>query len=83
MKKAKIMLTAITMLAIVGGALAFKVKKFAIDYCTSAVATISCPNFIPMSHIKPGVPKVYYTIDDGSQCQDKQPCPLSGNIGPE
>lgn len=37
MKKAKIMLTAITVLAVVGGALAFKAKKFTERrfYCTT------------------------------------------------
>ena len=42
MKKAKIMLTAITFLAVVGGALAFKANKFArITYYTT---TASNPN---------------------------------------
>ena len=50
MKKAKILLTAIGVFAIIGGALAFKANRNAVIYCstTSAIAgqcNISLPNF--------------------------------------
>jgi len=42
MKKVKIMLTAITVFAIIGGALAFKAKKFNTSiYCTDGISTCS------------------------------------------
>lgn len=45
MKRVKIMLTAITVFAVVGGALAFKAKKFGIDYCTKD-SSGKCTSFI-------------------------------------
>jgi len=43
MKKVKIMLTAITVMAVVGGALAFKANKFNTKlYCTSQAAPNAC-----------------------------------------
>jgi hypothetical protein len=43
MKKVKIMLTAITVFAVVGGALAFKAKNFTSSlFCTSEAAPNSC-----------------------------------------
>ena len=39
MKKVKIMLTAIAVMAIVGGALAFKAQKFTIKYCVNTTTT--------------------------------------------
>ena len=42
MKKAKVILTAITVFAVVGGALAFKAKNFGSDiFCTNS-STASC-----------------------------------------
>ncbi|WP_217602354.1 hypothetical protein [Chitinophaga sp. GbtcB8] len=38
MKRVKIILSAITVLAAVGGALAFKAKTFGVDYCYKTIA---------------------------------------------
>jgi hypothetical protein len=74
MKKAKIMLTAITVLAIVGGALAFKAKKFSIDYCTTLTTTGGCRIFTPQQKAGTGTATIFYAVDDGSQCADNLPC---------
>ena len=39
MKKIKIMLTTIVVMAVVGGALAFKAQKFATKYCVNTTTT--------------------------------------------
>jgi len=73
MKKAKIMLTAITVLAIVGGALAFKAKKFDTNYCTTAVVAGHAPGkcILPLANAQfnSAVSRVYYTITiDQTKC---------------
>jgi len=57
MKKAKIMLSAVTVLAVVGGALAFKAKKFndVTFYTTSAGTPNNCSFAVP----------ILYTITSG------------------
>jgi hypothetical protein len=50
MKKIKILLTAITVLTVVGGALAFKAAKFSKSYCTKS-ATGQCTSFATQSKI--------------------------------
>lgn len=48
MKKVKIMLTAITVMAVVGGALAFKAQKFSSRvYCTTEAAPGACTILTP------------------------------------
>ena len=42
MKKIKIMLAAIAVLAVVGGALAFKAKKGKVVYCTTVNEPVKC-----------------------------------------
>lgn len=50
MKKAKILLTAITVLAIVGGAFAFKAAKFNAQlYCTAPSTTTACIAGMPVA----------------------------------
>lgn len=43
MKKVRIMLMSLLLLAVVGGALAFKVK-FDVEYCTAAATNGTCPS---------------------------------------
>jgi hypothetical protein len=73
MKKAKIMLVAIILLAIVGGTLAFNARRFALDYCVSIFGGGICPVFSPGLKVG-GTRMLYYTLDDGSQCQDNLRC---------
>jgi hypothetical protein len=48
MKKVKIMLTAITVMAVVGGALAFKAAKFnTVVFCTTEAAPGACTVVTP------------------------------------
>ena len=74
MKKAKLMLTGIAVLAVVGAALAFKAKStFNTSYCTSNTSG-TCPNFI--SGKKPGTTgtRIYYVITDGTDCTASPNC---------
>ena len=67
MKKAKIMLMAIAIIAVVGGALAFKAKTFnlhvfyscpgATGFCTVAVGILNTTTIAPFGFIQ----NVYYT----------------------
>ena len=54
MKRIKIMLTTVTVLAVVGGALAFEAKKNSQMYCTTATGktagTTACPLFSESSY---------------------------------
>jgi hypothetical protein len=84
MKKAKIMLTAITVLAIVGGALAFKASSFtAFDLCTVNVGSGTLCTTISLqstADIKAVNPDFYYTVidhnvnNDITSCNDKGGC---------
>jgi hypothetical protein len=47
MKKVKIMLMSIAVLAVVGGALAFKAKKFSVAYCHGTTSTLLTSEVIP------------------------------------
>ncbi len=48
MKKVKFMLMAIAIIAVVGGALAFKAsEKYNLQYCTTTVEGDICPQFCP------------------------------------
>lgn len=50
MKKVKVMLTAITVLAVVGGALAFKASKFTAAFCTKSGSTAGqCTSYVENS----------------------------------
>lgn len=80
MKKAKIMLTAITVLAVVGGALAFKAEKLIPQkqYCTG-VAVDNCPNLFattrPFKDVPVGQNGIYYTNTIApNQCPAVQDC---------
>lgn len=73
MKKEKVILIAIIVLTIIGGALASKIKRFNQDYCTTTVVAGHTPGkcLLPlcMSHFLPTGPKVYYTItSDCNKC---------------
>jgi hypothetical protein len=68
MKIVKIMLMSLTLLAIVGGALAFKAKFDLIPYCTSTTVEgtgDTCPNYAPCkpTDAAPSI-TVYYTTAD-------------------
>jgi hypothetical protein len=72
MKKAKVMLTGIVVLAIVGGALAFKAKTtFSQDYCLGTIATNgACPTFAAASKVDAGssVSPSFYTLTSSDAC---------------
>lgn len=69
MKKVKVMLTAITVFAIVGGALAFKAQKFDLARVCSGSAIDNCPNWdIDMTTTTTGNEQVYYTTTLGTNC---------------
>jgi hypothetical protein len=54
MKKVKIMLTAITVFAVVGGALAFKAKNFTSSlFCTSQATPNACQAQVDNISLKP------------------------------
>lgn len=80
MKRAKIMLTAIAVLAIVGGALAFKANtKFANSYCilTTAQTPAKCTSeiinskFFEVLPVAPVVTYYYITKNLGDVCTQK------------
>ena len=68
MKKAKVMLMLIAVLAVVGGALAFKAKKFSIKYCYATTvnnAAKTCNANIAFSkpgEVAPGFTYYYTTL---------------------
>lgn len=69
MKRAKIMLTAIALFAVVGGALAFKAKKFGgITYYISTTSTSNAT--LPYTSASftnlPAAPVYYYTTIQGN-----------------
>jgi len=66
MKKVKIMLTAITVMAVVGGALAFKANRFDKQFCTRAIAdgTGVCQTSLPDAKITNAAPSLnYYAVE--------------------
>ena len=76
MRKIKIMLFSLLVLAVVGGALAFKVK-FNKVYCTSAIpngvttcfqggANVTCPNLVASTTLD-GTTNLCYTIPEAGQ----------------
>lgn len=70
MKKVKIMLTAITVFAVVGGALAFKAQKFGITvfYKTRAAdPTCTIPGFTTLPS-SPNLGRFYCTTQFGTPC---------------
>jgi hypothetical protein len=70
MKKAKIMLIAIAVLATVGGALAFKASKISTTYCTRLVADNSgaCEGQIALSKFGDGEGTQFYYTIKGANC---------------
>jgi len=73
MKKAKIMLIAIAVLTILGGALAFKAKKFDQDYCTTTVVPGHLPGkcIVPLTQGEINIlaHRIYFTpTGDAFQC---------------
>lgn len=76
MKKAKIMLVVITVMAFLGGALAFKAKKEGQLFCTRLIANgegVCQGSYIGIIRIAPGSKSYYYTTtDDQSACAQAQ-----------
>jgi len=70
MKKVKIMLTAVAVLAVVGGALAFKATKFTSSFCTkSGASTGACTSYVLNSVEDPsGVKIAAFPTSDTRQC---------------
>jgi hypothetical protein len=89
MKRAKIMLVAIAVLATVGGALAFKAQKFgSTKYCYTITddpktGTGACPEFTADSKITAiGAIDIWYTTTTGNsqtECAQVTQCPLLGH----
>jgi hypothetical protein len=71
MKKVKIMMTAIAVLAVVGGALAFKARTFGTQFCTRAVGAGQgkCETTIYNGKTtQAAVGTFYYTSTDIANC---------------
>ena len=79
MKKAKVMLVAITVFATVGGLVAFKAKTFNNKvYCTTDQESEAC-SIKYAGNIKPfaggtALFTAYYTTTSGSSCDTDLPC---------
>jgi hypothetical protein len=80
MKRVKIMLTAITVLAAVGGALAFKDRTFGgKTYCiTTDPNAIKCPIRVTSAEVVPGALIAYTLIPNGAICTVNTPCNKKG-----
>jgi len=80
MKRAKILLTAITVLAVVGGALAFKAKTFSGNiYCTGTDFPGTCPNVLRDIAFKSGSTTIAYVkVNQASDCSNSKDCTASG-----
>lgn len=77
MKRAKVMLIAIAVLATVGGTLAFKASKFNLSrYCTTNVQGAACVNFTEAKTINSGTAAftVYYTTTNTNSCASALAC---------
>lgn len=80
MKKAKMLLSAIAVLAVVGGALAFKANtKFANQYCTTNIdpqsggfCSILRQNVTTTTDNS--FPQLWYTVKPAAGCQSDGPC---------
>jgi hypothetical protein len=72
MKKAKIFLTAITVFAVVGGALAFKAKTFGQQFCTRIENEKGAceAGYVGQIDVDKGNAFYYTTTDDLSACED-------------
>ncbi|WP_081146145.1 hypothetical protein [Niastella vici] len=69
MKKAKLMLTGIAILAIVGGALAFKAKSaFSTQFCTSTTSGTCVSSFQNGKTATSGTRTYYVVTDDPTAC---------------
>lgn len=77
MKKVRIMLAAIIVLGTVGGALAFKAKKYSpIGYCYKANSPGTCTIGVPIgSTAQPGLGTIYYTTTNNTSNCPALTCP--------
>jgi len=70
------MLTAITVFAIVGGALAFKAQKYSLPKICSGPAQDNCPNFtVRTTTSTTGVQSYFYTTTFANNCAGITECP--------
>lgn len=75
MKKARIMLTAIAVFAVVGGALAFKAKTFTARFLYVPAANGQCTSVkISAKTTVPGAPAIFTSASTASTTA---PCPLT------
>jgi hypothetical protein len=81
MKKVKIMLTALAVVAVVGGALAFKAKTFDASYCQGDTQNAFCLSGSDNSKIVSGT-HFYTPTTDITKCA-LVTCPNSGDVAPE
>lgn len=84
MKRVKIMLTAICVFAVIGGALAFKVKTFGTkSYCTKVNSGDNiCTSFVTNATFAAGTPALKYTLTSNTaNCDDGDvECPKTGKV---
>jgi hypothetical protein len=82
MKRTKIMLTAITVIAVVSGALAFKVKSSPdFTICTTTTKGICNPISLPNKTAQlVNVTAFYYTVKPAGQACSQVQCPLPGDV---
>ena len=82
MKKAKIFLSAFTVLALVGGALAFNAKHSTV-YCASSTGqtagSSSCPAKTSSTYALNELGASYCTITNNTTCSERSDAPVKDN----
>jgi len=85
MKKLKMIVTSVVVLAIVGSAFAFNAKKIG-KFCTSGGTSTTCNTILNNSKRIAGTANIYYVVDwDGAACStaatDTHVCTTSAKFG--
>ena len=81
MKRVKMMLTAIGVLAVVGSAVAFKAAKFGGQtYCTALAGSTFCPTKVQNKEFIGGATLRYRQIPQVANCSTSTVCTGTGNI---
>ena len=81
MKRVKLMLTAIGVLAAVSGTVAFKAVKFGSGtYCIGSAGGVTCPTKVTNKSFQAGDENVYRQIPAAANCFTSTVCTGTGNI---
>ena len=81
MKRVKMMLTAIGVLAVVGGAVAFKAVKFGSNtYCIGTSGATACPTKVTNKSFLAGDENVYRQIPAAATCSTSTVCTGAGEL---